>query len=143
MASGIERFEFEGRLFATVVRKTYRSQGPDFLTEPESPLQLGILTHKKNAEIKAHTHRTVPRTIDKTNEVLYVLEGRVEVIFYSDCGKLHGETILEKGDTILLSDGGHGFRMLEDARILEVKQGPYTGVENDKTLIAKKGENGV
>ena len=30
---------------------------------------------------------------------------------------------------MLMIDGGHGFRMLEDTVFLEVKQGPYTGVD--------------
>jgi hypothetical protein len=32
---------------------------------------------------------------------------------------------------MLMVAGGHGFRMLEDTVILEVKQGPYTG-EDEK-----------
>ena len=39
--------------------------------------------------------------------------------------------ILYTGDVILLSDGGHGFKMLEPSEIIEVKQGPYCG-EMDK-----------
>ena len=35
--------------------------------------------------------------------------------------------ILEEGDVILLSFGGHGFEMLEDSEIIEVKQGPFAG----------------
>ena len=139
MTSGVERFEFEGKLFAIVIRKTYCSEGTDFLTGPESLLQLGILTHKKNAEINPHIHKKLPRTVDKTSEVLHILEGKIDVDFFSEDGKILGKTILNGGDTILLSDGGHGFRMLEDARILEVKQGPYTGVGNDKTPIQKHG----
>jgi hypothetical protein len=32
----------------------------------------------------------------------------------------------------LLAAGGHGFEMLEDTEMFEIKQGPYAG-ENDKT----------
>ena len=41
---------------------------------------------------------------------------------------------LNEGDIILLIEGGHSFEMLEDAVILEIKQGPYMGVE-DKILF--------
>ena len=34
------------------------------------------------------------------------------------------------GDVILLAAGGHGMTMLEPTEIIEVKQGPYTGVED-------------
>ena len=30
---------------------------------------------------------------------------------------------------MLMVGGGHGFRMLEDTVFLEVKQGPYTGLD--------------
>ena len=35
---------------------------------------------------------------------------------------------LKTGDVMLMVGGGHGFRMLEDTVLLEVKQGPYTGI---------------
>ena len=40
--------------------------------------------------------------------------------------------ILQAGDVILLATGGHGFQVLEDLEMIEVKQGPYAG-ETDKT----------
>jgi hypothetical protein len=40
--------------------------------------------------------------------------------------------VLESGDVILLSNGGHGFEVLEEVEMIEVKQGPYCGDE-DKT----------
>ena len=39
--------------------------------------------------------------------------------------------MLEQGDVILLAFGGHGFKIIDDAEIIEVKQGPYAG-EKDK-----------
>jgi hypothetical protein len=36
---------------------------------------------------------------------------------------------LREGDILLLVDGGHGFRMLEDTVFVEIKQGPYTGLD--------------
>ena len=38
--------------------------------------------------------------------------------------------VLEKNDIILLASGGHGFKMLENSEIIEVKQGPYCGEED-------------
>lgn len=40
--------------------------------------------------------------------------------------------ILETGDVILLSEGVHGFEILEETEMIEVKQGPYAH-EMDKT----------
>jgi hypothetical protein len=39
---------------------------------------------------------------------------------------------LGSGDVILLTECGHGFEVLEDLEMIEVKQGPYTG-DDDKT----------
>ena len=39
---------------------------------------------------------------------------------------------LGPGDVILLIRGGHGFEVLEELNMIEVKQGPYVG-EQDKT----------
>jgi hypothetical protein len=36
---------------------------------------------------------------------------------------------LRCGDIMLMVGGGHGFRMLEDTVFLEVKQGPYIGLD--------------
>jgi len=41
---------------------------------------------------------------------------------------LKGETILETGDIVMLVNGGHGFSLLEDTILFEIKQGPYTGL---------------
>ena len=40
--------------------------------------------------------------------------------------------MLNLGDVVLFSSGGHGFTMIEESEIIEVKQGPYSG-EQDKT----------
>jgi mannose-6-phosphate isomerase-like protein (cupin superfamily) len=60
-----------------------------------------------------------------TQEVLYVRSGRVRVDFYGDDERLRESREIRTGDVILLSAGGHGFEMLEDSELIEVKQGPY------------------
>ena len=51
--------------------------------------------------------------------------------YYDDNKNYLESKILNQGDVILLAYGGHGFEMLEDSEIIEVKQGPYAG-EMDK-----------
>jgi hypothetical protein len=36
---------------------------------------------------------------------------------------------LRDGDIMLMVGGGHGFRMIDDTILIEVKQGPYTGID--------------
>jgi mannose-6-phosphate isomerase-like protein (cupin superfamily) len=67
-----------------------------------------------------------------TQEVLFIKRGKLRVDFY-DKNQIYLESyVLETGDAILLASGGHGFEVLEEVEVIEVKQGPYCG-ENDKT----------
>lgn len=61
--------------------------------------------------------------------MLVVRSGRCQIDLY-DRERRHVATReLGAGDVILIVGGGHGFRMLEDTVLLEVKQGPYTGLD--------------
>lgn len=61
-----------------------------------------------------------------------IKKGKVRVNFYDSNCKYQKCTVVEQGDVILLAGGGHGFEVLEDTVMIEIKQGPYAG-ENDKT----------
>ena len=64
-----------------------------------------------------------------TSEVLILLRGRCEMDVYNDQRELVATRELRQGDLMLMVGGGHGFRMQEDTVFLEVKQGPYTGLD--------------
>jgi len=85
----------------------------------------------KDYIIPPHIHNPISREVQWTQEVLFVKKGKVRVDFYDENKNYLKSTILETGDIILLAHGGHGFEMLEDTEIIEVKQGPYAG-EMDK-----------
>jgi mannose-6-phosphate isomerase-like protein (cupin superfamily) len=72
-------------------------------------------------------HNPVAREVVHTNEVLVVKSGRVRVDFYTEDQCYLESRILSSGDVILLAFGGHGFEMLEQSELIEVKQGPYSG----------------
>ena len=55
--------------------------------------------------------------------------GRCLIDIYGDDRELVATRELRQGDIMLMVGGGHGFRMLEDTVFLEVKQGPYTGLD--------------
>jgi mannose-6-phosphate isomerase-like protein (cupin superfamily) len=81
--------------------------------------------------IEPHRHNIIPRAVHLTQEVLFIKSGRVRVDFYDNEQNYLNSKLLFPGDVILLSDGGHGFKMIEKSEIIEVKQGPYNG-EKDK-----------
>jgi uncharacterized protein YjlB len=75
--------------------------------------------------IQPHIHLQVERKASFTQEVLYVRKGRVRVDFYREDESYVDSREITTGDVILLSTGGHGFEMLEESELIEVKQGPY------------------
>lgn len=128
----IERITCDGRELALIVRRSYKKDGIDFFTPGSYSQQLGYMNRPKDYVIPPHVHNPVPREVQYTKEVLFIKSGRVRVDFYSEKQEYLESRILETGDVILLAYGGHGFQMLEQTEMLEVKQGPYAG-DSDKT----------
>ncbi|MFH0861096.1 MAG: hypothetical protein V1921_07835 [Candidatus Altiarchaeota archaeon] len=126
----VEKIEHGGKLFAIILRNGFEMDGVNFLTPKDNPLQLGILKHRKGHEIRPHIHKENERIIKDTQEILYIVRGNVRVNFYDD--EKFESTILNEGDVILLLQGGHGFEILEDSKIIEIKQGPYMSPDVDK-----------
>ena len=124
-------------LLAVVIRQGFSDEGVNFVTSPENYLQVGILNHKEGSIIKPHRHKEMPRTINYTQEVLHIEYGKMEVDFYQN-NQLIKKALLFEGDTIILLAGGHGFNILEDTKMIEVKQGPYLSQTEDKEIIETK-----
>jgi len=116
-----------------IIRAAYTPEATEFFTPGSYSQQLGIIKYAKGGYIKPHFHNKVVREVHFTQEVLVIRKGKVKVNLFDHELKPIGEVVLGKGDVILLASGGHGFEMLEDAEMLEVKQGPYNGVSADKT----------
>jgi quercetin dioxygenase-like cupin family protein len=126
----VERIEDDkGKLLSMILRSGTGAPETTFVTTPEANLQVGLVVYDAGGEVKRHTHRPLERTIIGTSEVLLVRSGRCVLDLYDEEHNLVAEQELSTGDVILLIAGGHGFRMLEDTVLLEVKQGPYTGLE--------------
>jgi cupin fold WbuC family metalloprotein len=117
-------------IYAIVLRRQYTNSGPNFFTPGEFSQQLGMLIHPKGKIVKRHRHKLVKREIFRTQEVLVLLEGKIRVELFDDEGDKLKTVILKPGDAILLAQGGHKVKVLEDAKIIEVKQGPYAGFDD-------------
>ena len=120
------------KLLAIVLRTEFMREGIEFFTPDDFSQQLGYMKRDEGYEIPPHVHNPVKRSVEFTKEVLFIKSGKVRVDFYSENKKYLRSLILEKGDIILLAYGGHGFKMLNQTEMVEVKQGPYAG-ESDKT----------
>jgi hypothetical protein len=100
-----------------------------FLTPPEFKQQVGFVAYHQGGEIQPHVHRQLERHLVGTSEVLVLRKGRCLLDVFNDDHALVATRELRAGDVMLMVGGGHGFRMLEDTVFLEVKQGPYTGLD--------------
>ncbi|NJN27897.1 MAG: hypothetical protein HC819_18940 [Cyclobacteriaceae bacterium] len=116
-----------------VIRKELKVDKTTFFTPLDYSQQLGIIKYPKEGKIKPHYHNKATREVHYTQEVLLIRKGKVKVNLFDHKLEFLQSVILDEGDVILLASGGHGFEMLEDAEMLEIKQGPYSGVSDDKT----------
>ncbi|MFC1937647.1 hypothetical protein ACFLWY_03720, partial [Chloroflexota bacterium] len=127
--------KYKGKVLAIILRADYEPDGVSFVTSNDNPLQLGVMGHKRGVKIKPHVHKNLTKTLTEMQEVLHVEYGKVEAEFYNEDGSKIQSVALRCGDTILLLSGGHGFTVSEDCKMIEIKQGPYHGVEADKELL--------
>ena len=128
----IETIKSNDSILAIILRANYKSEGIIFFTPNEFSQQLGYMNRPKGYEILPHLHNRVKRNVEFTNEVLLIRSGKVRVDFYDENKDYFISQILDKGDVVLLVRGGHGFEMLEESEMIEIKQGPYVD-DNDKT----------
>ena len=130
----IQYIKFQDKLLSIIIRSNYKSQGIEFFTPDDFSQQLGYMNRKKGHVIIPHLHNSVKREVSYTKEVLFIKSGKVRIDFYDDKKNYFESRILDQGDVVLLAFGGHGFEMIEDSEIIEIKQGPYCG-NLDKTLF--------
>lgn len=123
------------QLLAVIISHRFSEPGIHFFTPDDFSQQLAYMQHPVGKEIPPHVHNPVPRQVQFTQEVLFIKRGKLRVDFYDDDRTYLESRILEAGDTILLATGGHGFEVLEELEMIEVKQGPYAG-EQDKTRFS-------
>lgn len=128
--SSIEQIKKGSQLLAIIIYSSFHKDGIEFFTPGSFSQQLGYMNRPRGYAIPPHLHNVVERKVQLTQEVLFIKSGQVRVDFYDDDKKYLESRVLKQGDIILLSHGGHGFRMLESAEMIEVKQGPYCGDED-------------
>lgn len=128
----VEEIRHEGHLLALILRAGFNEPGVRFFTPNEFSQQLAYMRHPAGKRIAAHYHNPVPRNVTYTQEVLVIRRGRLRVDFYTREAQYLESRVLGAGDTILLAAGGHGFEVLDEIEMLEIKQGPYYD-DRDKT----------
>ena len=138
----IEKVLHKNKLFALIVRRQFRKKsGINFFTSKDATQQFGYMKHKKNHFIKPHKHNKRLTRILRTTEVILLLKGTLRVDFYNDKYKYLFSKKINERDIIMLIHGGHGFKVLKNVEMIEVKQGPYSLARDKvkfKTVDEKK-----
>lgn len=112
-----------------IVRASLQPSQTTFLTPDEFKQQVGFVVYDAGGEVVRHLHKPLERHLIGTSEVLLLKKGRCWMDVYNDQKQLVATRELFEGDLMLMVGGGHGFRMIENTVFLEVKQGPYTGLD--------------
>jgi hypothetical protein len=120
-------------VLAYLIRGAVPPAQTTFLTPDDCNLQVGHVVYPAGSEIARHIHLPIERHIVGTTEVLIVQRGRCEVDVYAADRRLVATRPLGQGDILIAVSGGHGFRVLDDTVLLEIKQGPYPrGAEKER-----------
>src|ERR1035437_1197865 len=133
----VETIQHAGRLLAIIVSHDYEKPGISFFTPNDLSQQLAYMRHPAGKVIEAHVHNPLKREVQYTQETLVIKRGKLRVDFFDDQQNYLESRLLQPGDVILLVQGGHGFEVLEELEMFEIKQGPYAG-DKDKTRFIGK-----
>ena len=139
----IEKILYKNKLFALIVKGNYRKKrGINFFTPNNATQQFGYIKHKKGYVIEPHQHNQRLTKILSTTEVILLLKGILRVDFYDTNKKYLFSKVIKAKDIIMLVNGGHGFKVLKNVEMIEVKQGPYS-LAGDKTKFNKVDEKKI
>jgi hypothetical protein len=128
----IKQITYQGQFIALIISSQFQQPGIKFFTPDDFSQQLAFINHPVGEIIQPHVHNFVPRGVQYTQEVLFIRKGKLRVDLYNNQQEYLESCVIESGDVILLVNGGHGFEVIEEIEMIEVKQGPYIG-EQDRT----------
>lgn len=121
----IDTIQHDGQTVAILVRNSYDVDGIKFMSPTDFALQLGQMRRPAGYQVVPHIHNPVERHTIGTQEVLFVKTGRIRIDFFSFAQEYLESRELGPGDFILLAGAGHGIEVIEEATIVEVKNGPF------------------
>lgn len=128
----IEFIRRDDIILAIIIPCDHVAEGLSFITPESFSQQLAYMHHPAGKVIQPHIHKPLKREVSFTQEVLVIKRGKIRVDFYTPERDYLSSRLLVSGDTILLASAGHGFEVIEEVEMIEIKQGPYGGDDADK-----------
>jgi len=125
--SEITKVSKNGTTYALLFSKDLTAEGVRFLTEDENTFQVGLMERPAGYKVEPHQHAGCSTELHTISEFIYVEKGKVLVTVYDEEWEELKQQELSDGDFLLFLRGGHGLEVLEPVRMIEVKQGPFSG----------------
>lgn len=135
----IETIRHDDQIVAIIVYRDYQVDGIKFLSPNDFSLQLGHMRRPAGYQVVPHIHNPVHRHTVGTQEVLFIKSGLIQIDFYSFSKEYLESRQLGAGDLVLLAGAGHGIEVLEEATIVEVKNGPFIEGADKGRFEGKRG----
>lgn len=127
MDEKIVTIEKGGITYAVFYHSISAEGGARFLTDPKEEFQAGVMERAKGYVVQPHAHPRGERGVQGFSEFLYIEKGSIRVTVYDEEWNILGVHVLGPSDFLLFHRGGHSVEVIEDCRMVEVKQGPYLG----------------
>ena len=124
------------KILVLILRKGEFRKGLNFYTKDKDFIQVATWKYDKGKKTIPHRHKISKRITNRTQEVICVKRGGIKAEIYNDKEKLIKKVIFKTGDIAILFGGGHSYEILKNnTQVLEIKNGPYLGPEEDKEII--------
>lgn len=124
---------YNDQILARYIPSEEWAEGLGFYSNDQDYVQVGTWQYDKGKELLKHIHNEVERTVNRTQEVLYIKKGSIKARIYSLDEVFIEEITVNEGDTLILLNSGHGYEILQDGtQVLEIKNGPYLGANIDR-----------
>ena len=115
----------EDKVVALVIPRDQKRSNVQFITEHDQNPQIALMLRPEGEYIQAHLHLPLERTVVGTPEVLIIEKGKMRVDFFDAQEHRFHSCEVGTGDIVVLFSGGHGFKVLEETKMVEIKQGPF------------------
>lgn len=126
----------EARLLHIIVNENDFEKRNEIIPD-ENFLQLATIDLSRNQEFAAHRHllKNVNFSEFWAQESWVVIKGSVEVTYFDIDDTEIFKRVISAGEASITLQGGHAYKVLEDAKVYEFKTGPYFGRDADKIFI--------
>lgn len=122
----------EGEIFAAVIDLETVKEGTFPVTDPAWSLQLLLMNRTKGHVVAKHTHQKITKTTEQPQEAIVVMKGEIEASIFDKAGALIEKRNITAGQCLLMLQGGHEIRVIEDSLMYAFKDGPF--IEDTITL---------